>query len=98
MVRMGTDDRAGYPADGEGPVRRVRLRPFFIDTQAVSNERFAAFVAATGHVTDAERFGWSFVFAGGRRRHRRSAAGLPHLATAVSANRTHQQRCRATRQ
>jgi formylglycine-generating enzyme required for sulfatase activity len=28
----------------------------------VTNAEFAAFVAATGHVTDAERFGWSFVF------------------------------------
>jgi formylglycine-generating enzyme required for sulfatase activity len=30
----------------------------------VTNERFAAFVQATGHRTDAERYGWSFVFAG----------------------------------
>ena len=28
----------------------------------VSNEQFGAFVAATGFVTDSERFGWSFVF------------------------------------
>jgi sulfatase modifying factor 1 len=61
---MGTDSREGYPADGEGPVRRVRLDPFWIDTLAVSNARFADFVEATGHVTEAERFGWSFVFAG----------------------------------
>jgi len=61
---MGTDDEVGYPADGEGPAREVTLRPFWIDTEAVSNERFARFVAATGHVTEAERFGWSFVFAG----------------------------------
>ena len=31
---------------------------------AVSNEDFAAFVEATGYATEAERFGWSFVFAG----------------------------------
>jgi sulfatase modifying factor 1 len=61
---MGTDDREGYPQDGEGPVREVVLEPFAIDPEAVSNERFAEFVAATGHVTEAERFGWSFVFAG----------------------------------
>ena len=61
---MGTDGREGYPADGEGPVRRVRLNPFWIDTLVVSNARFAEFVAATGYVTEAERFGWSFVFAG----------------------------------
>jgi formylglycine-generating enzyme required for sulfatase activity len=61
---MGTKEREGYPADGEGPVRRVTLGPFWIDALAVSNARFAAFVTATGHVTEAEKYGWSFVFAG----------------------------------
>jgi formylglycine-generating enzyme required for sulfatase activity len=61
---MGTDDSEGYPADGERPVRRIRLSPFWIDVHAVSNARFAAFVRATGYRTDAERYGWSFVFAG----------------------------------
>src|ERR1700733_9163375 len=61
---MGTDDADGFPQDAEGPVREVVLGPFRIDRCAVTNERFAAFVAATDHVTDAERFGWSFVFAG----------------------------------
>jgi len=45
--------------DGEGPARRVTLKPYGIDAYAVTNRRFAAFVAATGHVTEAERFGWS---------------------------------------
>jgi formylglycine-generating enzyme len=61
---MGTDDRLGHPADGEGPVRHIDVDPFEIDAYTVSNERFAAFVEDTGHVTEAERFGWSFVFAG----------------------------------
>ena len=61
---MGTDDAEGFAADGEGPVRAVRLDSFRIDAHAVSNERFARFVSATGHVTDAERIGWSYVFAG----------------------------------
>ncbi len=61
---MGSDDRFAYPADGEGPVHDVRLRAFLIDRHAVSNDRFAAFIEATGHVTDAERWGWSFVFEG----------------------------------
>ncbi len=61
---MGTDRREGYPLDGEGPVRKVRLRPFWIDATVVSNRHFAEFVDATGHVTEAERFDWSFVFAG----------------------------------
>jgi len=61
---MGTDDPIGFPADGEGPVRAVVLRPFWIEPVAVSNERFADFVDATGYITDAERYGWSFVFGG----------------------------------
>lgn len=58
---MGTD-RPLLPQDGEGPSRRVRLTAFRIDRYAVTNARFAQFVAATGHRTDAERYGWSFVF------------------------------------
>lgn len=61
---MGAEDSEGFPADGEGPVRAVRVTPFRIDAYAVDNDRFAEFVADTGHVTDAERLGWSYVFAG----------------------------------
>ncbi len=61
---MGTASREGYPDDGEGPVRKVRLDGFWIDRLAVSNARFGEFVAATGFTTEAERFGWSFVFGG----------------------------------
>jgi formylglycine-generating enzyme len=61
---MGTNDREGYPSDGEGPVRRITLKPFWIEATAVSNAQFDAFVRATGYVTEAERFGWSFVFGG----------------------------------
>ena len=61
---MGSEDRDGFPADGEGPVRQVTLSSFWVDPVAVSNARFAAFVQATGHVTEAERYGWSFVFGG----------------------------------
>ncbi|MGB3681706.1 MAG: formylglycine-generating enzyme family protein [Rubrobacteraceae bacterium] len=60
---MGTDDQ-GFPADGEGPMWKVSLRPYRIDRHAVSNARFAAFVEATGYVTDAELYGYSFVFGG----------------------------------
>jgi formylglycine-generating enzyme required for sulfatase activity len=45
-------------------VREVEVSAFSIDPCAVSNRRFAAFVDATGYVTDAERYGWSFVFGG----------------------------------
>jgi len=61
---MGTDAADGFPDDHEGPVREVRLAPFAVDTVAVDNRRFAAFVEATGYVTTAELAGWSFVFAG----------------------------------
>ncbi|WP_245679434.1 formylglycine-generating enzyme family protein [Actinomadura hibisca] len=61
---MGNEDDAASPGDGEGPVREVTVAPFRIDPHAVSNAKFAAFVKATGYVTEAERFGWSFVFAG----------------------------------
>jgi sulfatase modifying factor 1 len=59
---MGGVDPDGRPEDGEGPIRRVTLKPFFIDIAAVANLEFARFVAATGYVSDAERGGWSYVF------------------------------------
>src|SRR4051794_33566415 len=61
---MGEEAPVAYPDDGEGPVRKVTVEPFAIGACAVTNEQFAAFVDATGHVGEAERFGWSFVFVG----------------------------------
>src|SRR4051812_36992664 len=61
---MGSEDQFAYPGDGEGPVREVRISAFSLDAYAVSNEQFAAFAEKTGFITDAERFGWSFVFGG----------------------------------
>ncbi|MBX3141543.1 MAG: formylglycine-generating enzyme family protein [Trueperaceae bacterium] len=58
---MGSNGE-GFPADGEGPVREVQLSEYTIDKYPVTNADFAEFVAATGYVTEAERFGWSFVF------------------------------------
>ncbi|MFB8042991.1 SUMF1/EgtB/PvdO family nonheme iron enzyme [Streptomyces hydrogenans] len=60
----GAEPAEGFPGGGEGPVRRVLLAPFLIDICAVTDEQFARFVDATGCVTDAERIGWSYVFAG----------------------------------
>ncbi|MFE6288099.1 formylglycine-generating enzyme family protein [Streptomyces sp. NPDC057877] len=59
---MGDAFDEGYPADGETPVHQVRLKPFHIDETAVTTAQFAAFVKATGHVTEAERHGSSAVF------------------------------------
>jgi formylglycine-generating enzyme required for sulfatase activity len=64
VFRLGCDRREGHAGDGEGPSRLVHVDAFEIDATAVSNARFAGFVAATGYMTDAERAGWSFVFAG----------------------------------
>ena len=61
---MGTDREDGYPEDSEGPVREVSVAPFEIDATAVTNDAFGRFAGATGYLTHAERFGWSFVFAG----------------------------------
>ena len=61
---MGTDGTYGYAQDGEGPAHEVELSPFSISRHAVTNAQFGAFVEATGHRTEAEVFGWSFVFAG----------------------------------
>ena len=58
---MGTDDE-GFPADGEGPVREVSVDSFYIDRYHVTNADFVQFVRDTGYTTDAEKFGWSFVF------------------------------------
>lgn len=59
---MGTNGTEGFPADGEGPVREVSLDPFYIDAGPVTNQRFREFVRASDYRTEAERFGWSFVF------------------------------------
>jgi formylglycine-generating enzyme len=61
---MGTEDKEGFPADGEGPVREVTLDPYYIDATPVTNAQFAEFIQATGYKTESERFGWSFVFQG----------------------------------
>lgn len=61
---MGNERDYGFAADGEGPVHAVRLEPFWIDATTVTNEQFNGFVNATGYRTEAERFGWSFVFFG----------------------------------
>ncbi len=59
---MGTDDEEGFPSDGEGPVRKVKVDPFYIDSHTVSNAEFNQFVIETGYKTEAEKFGWSYVF------------------------------------
>ena len=61
---MGSDDAFAYPEDGEGPPMEIALDAYWIDACAVTNAEFAAFVSDTAYVTEAESFGWTFVFAG----------------------------------
>ena len=59
---MGSESPEAFAHDGEGPVREVLLDPFYISKFPVTNAQFAEFVARTGYVTEAQRWGWSFVF------------------------------------
>ena len=59
---MGDESPEAFPADGESPIRRVTLSAFYISQRAVTNEQFAEFARRTGYRTEAQRFGWSFVF------------------------------------
>lgn len=61
---MGNDRSLGPGGDGEAPARPVIVGPYWIDVAAVTNADFAEFVARTGYITEAEAFGWSFVFEG----------------------------------
>jgi sulfatase modifying factor 1 len=51
-----------YPADFEGPRRKVFVSPFRIGRTSVTNAMFARFVAEAGYRTVAETEGWSYVF------------------------------------
>jgi formylglycine-generating enzyme len=50
---MGSDADLAWPT--EHPAHRVTVGGFWMDATEVTNARFAAFVDATGYVTDAER-------------------------------------------
>ncbi len=51
------------PAAGvRGPDGEVQVGAFDLDIHEVTNREFAAFVDATGFVTEAENWGWSLVF------------------------------------
>lgn len=50
------------PNDGEETRHAKPISPFLMTKTTITNAEFAAFVDATGYVTEAETFGWSFVF------------------------------------
>ena len=70
---MGSEAACGLPEDGEGPVRPVTLSTFWISALAVTNRQFYTFVRQAKYKTEAEQFGWSYVF----RNHVRNPEGLP---------------------
>jgi formylglycine-generating enzyme required for sulfatase activity len=88
---MGSESPAPFPADGEGPVRRVTLSAFYVSKYAVTNEQFAEFVRKADYRTEAERFGWSFVFRGhiDERRCGPSAPGTPWWVRVDGADWSH---------
>ncbi|KAM9185778.1 formylglycine-generating enzyme isoform 2-T2 [Dugong dugon] len=63
VFTMGTDDPK-IQQDGEAPARRVMINAFYMDAYEVSNAEFEKFVNSTGYLTEAEKFGDSFVFEG----------------------------------
>lgn len=77
---MGTEDGDGFPDDREGPIRPVAVDAFAISRHASPNEQFARFIRSTSYQTDAEQFGWSFVFAHFLSRTVRVASPPPPMA------------------
>ncbi|KAK7082890.1 Formylglycine-proteinrating enzyme [Halocaridina rubra] len=60
---MGTNEPR-FEADGEMPARWVEIDPFYMDVYEVSNAEFQIFIEAAKYVTEAEKFGDSFVLEG----------------------------------
>ncbi|MFZ5585775.1 MAG: formylglycine-generating enzyme family protein [Thermodesulfobacteriota bacterium] len=64
IIRKGGGEPQHYQR--EFPRHRVIIsKPFYLMAREVSNDQFAAFVAATGRVTDAERHGYGHVWSKG---------------------------------
>jgi len=59
---MGTNSDIGFPDDGEGPEKTINLNQFHIDIYSVTNSEFEKFITETKYITEAEQYGWSFVF------------------------------------
>jgi formylglycine-generating enzyme required for sulfatase activity len=83
---MGSDD--GEPA--EKPVHRVILAAFSIDRFEITNAEFSAFVAATGHITNAEATGVGWDWNGGWKRVKGASWRHPHgLASSLRGLERH---------
>ncbi len=60
---MGSDSEDGFIYDKEGPPTLIEINGFYIDETSVTNEEFQKFINETNYITEAEKFGNSFVFA-----------------------------------
>ena len=49
---MGSDSKAVFKEDGEGPVREIEVESFYLSETAVTNTEFATFVRETKYRTD----------------------------------------------
>lgn len=58
---IGTNEPV-FVSDMEGPARNVNVNSFYIDNYEVSNKDFSLFAEETGYITEAEKFGDSFIF------------------------------------
>lgn len=61
LVKLGTNNPI-FEEDKEGPEREASVEKFYLDKYQVSNGDFKEFVSQTGYVTEAEKFGDSFIF------------------------------------
>ena len=73
----------------------MTLDPFYMDVCPVTNSQFLEFTQKTQYRTDAEKFGWSFVFQGHipPERYdelvRQTAAGVPWWCQVMGADFRH---------
>ena len=59
---IGTNSADGFEKDKEGPQVEIQLEAFEISSTTITNQEFQQFVQETGYVTEAEQYGWSYVF------------------------------------
>ena len=82
---MGTADPDARLEDGETPPRPATVGAFGLDRTTVTNGQFGNFVAATGYRTEAEAFGWAYVFKGLLSKpRRRRLEGQPEATVAAA--------------
>lgn len=58
---IGTNEPV-FETDRESPERQIEIEQFYLDKYEVSNREFKLFTEQTKYITEAEKFGDSFVF------------------------------------